>query len=115
MERRFELRELYIAGWYEKNAQKLLDATAPDFIFDDPAEAIPVPRVELPAYMDRWFARTGGMNEWIISHAVRKDKNGILTDRLWWEVAGTGLCGSGLVITGNKGVFMERITYFTRH
>lgn len=114
MSKRFELRARYISGWYEMDAEKLLSATGEDFVFDDPAERAPVTKAGLRDYMARWLQRANNMNEWLLSHEVREDKNGILTDWLWYEVVGTDLRGSGLVKTSDEGVFLERITYFKR-
>ncbi len=102
-------------GWYEMDAEKLLSTTTSDFIFDDPAEPAPVTREMLPEYMVRWNTMTsalGGANKWILSHEVREDKDGILTDWEWWEIVGTNLCGAAFVKTSDAGVFLERITYF---
>lgn len=114
MSRRIELRECYIAGWYEMDLEKLLSSTADNFVFDDPAEPAPVTRAMLAGYMTRWQARAGRDSEWIISHELREDKDGILTDWEWWEVVGSGLSGAALVETSDEGVFLERIAYFTR-
>ena len=84
---------------------------------DDPAEPEAVTRATLPAYMQRWVKRTralGGDNQWRLAHESRIDKNGILTDWEWWEVIDSGLQGAALVLTGNAGVLLERITYFDR-
>ena len=40
MTKRAELRELYIAGWYEMDSEKLLNSTTSNFIFDDPLKKI---------------------------------------------------------------------------
>ncbi|NKB61776.1 MAG: hypothetical protein GKR95_06425 [Gammaproteobacteria bacterium] len=107
----------YIEGWYELNAEKLVSASAPDFIFDDPAEPGPVSRDELPAYMGRWDRRTqlvGSTNKWTLRDEVRQDKDGVLTDWEWWELDGTDLCGMAMVKTRDNGVFLERMTYFDR-
>ncbi len=114
MTKRVEFRNRYIDGWYEMDLDKLLSATAPDFIFDDPAEPHPVTRSMLQGYMKRWQARTRNINQWKLSNEVREDKDGILTDWEWWEVVGTGLCGSAVILTDDTGVKLERITYFTR-
>jgi hypothetical protein len=37
-----------------------------------------------------------------------------LTDWEWWELIDSGLQGAALVLTGNAGVLLERITYFDR-
>lgn len=111
---RLERRERYIAGWYDMDLEKLLSATAPDFVFEDPAEPAPVTRAMLADYMARWQTRSGGRNDWILSHEVREDKDGILTDWEWWDLVGSGFGGAALVTTGDQGVTLERITYFTR-
>lgn len=104
-------------GWYEMNAELLLATTAADFYFDDPAEPEPVTRATLADYMHRWDTRTrklGATNEWILTHEIREDKDGVLTDWEWWELVGTPLKGTGLVLTSDAGVLFERITYFDR-
>ena len=71
----------------------------------------------LPAYMRRWDERTralGGNNQWRLSHEVREDKEGILTHWEWWELLDTPLQGAAIVLTGDEGVILERITYFER-
>ena len=115
--KRIQLRECYIEGWYQMDIERLLATTARAFIFDDPAEPVPVNREMLPAYMQRWDRRTramGGNNQWVLSHEMRHDNDDILTDWSWWEVVATKLQGAAVVLTGNEGVILERITYFDR-
>ena len=117
MSSRIELRERYLQGWYQMDAELLLTSTAHDFIFDDPAEPEPVTRDMLTGYMQRWDRRAraaGGDNQWILSHETRTDIDGILTDWEWWQVIGTELQGAAVVLTNDNGVFLERITYFDR-
>ncbi len=111
---RFELRTRYIDGWYEMDVQKLLSATTPDFLFDDPKEPEPVTRANLPGYMARWQQRVGNANEWNLQHHVREDRDGVLTDWHWWELVGTGISGAAVVKTNDNGVFLEHIAYFER-
>lgn len=116
-ERRIQLREAYMQGWYEMKAENLVAVCAPEFIFDDPVEPEPVTRDMLPAYMQRWDERTralGGSNQWRLTHEVREDNNGILTHWEWWELLDTSLQGAAIVLTGDDGVILERITYFER-
>ena len=118
MSKRVKIRARYIQGWYDLNADLLLETTSPDFIFDDPAEPEPVTRAMLVEYMHHWDARTralGSTNQWILSNEVREDKNGILTDWEWWELVGSGLQGTAIVQTTDEGVISERITYFDRN
>jgi len=112
---RLELREAYMQGWYQMDAKMLVAACAPEFIFDDPAEPEPVTREMLPAYMQRWDERTralGGNNRWRLTHEVREDRDGVMTHWEWWELFGTPLQGAAVVLTGDNGVILERITYF---
>ena len=114
---RFELRELYIQGWYELDANKLIHAVTDDFPFDDPAEPAPIGKADLGDYMRRWDVRTrrlGADNLWILADEVRQDRDGILTDWEWWELPGSPLKGMALVKTSDQGVLLERITYFDR-
>jgi len=104
-------------GWYRMDIDMLLATTAAGFIFDDPAEPQPVTRDTLRGYMARWQARmraAGGDNDWRLTHQSRQDQDGVLVDWEWWEVQGTGFQGSALVLTGDTGVTLERITYFDR-
>ena len=114
---RFDYRSNYIAAWYELDECKLVSSCAKEFIFDDPAEPALVYREELPSYMHRWQARVIAQTsdaQWKLEHESRLDKNGILTDWEWWEVLGTDLKGMAVVLTGDRGVILERITYFQR-
>ena len=117
MSNRFDLRATYIEGWYALDSEKLLASTTDDFIFDDPTEPVPVTRIMLPDYVQRWDRRTraaGSTNKWLLEDEVRQDRDGVLTDWEWWEVVGTDLKGMAIVKTRDTGVFMERITYFRR-
>jgi hypothetical protein len=117
MSKRLELRERYIRGWYQLNAELLFSTTAEGFIFDDPVEPEPVTREMLTGYMHRWDERVralGADSQWVLTHQTRQDKDAILTDWEWWEVSGTSLQGAAVVLTSDAGVLLERITYFDR-
>jgi hypothetical protein len=67
--------------------------------------------------MQRWEARLralGGNNEWRLTHQLREDADGMLTEWEWWQVVGTGAQGAAVILTGDDGVLLERITYFDR-
>jgi hypothetical protein len=115
--KRIALRERYMQGWFDMDAELLISATAPPFIFDDPVEPEPVTREMLTGYMQRWHQRmqaAGGDNDWRLTHETRIDRDGVLIDWEWWEVIGSGLHGAAVILTGNDGVLLERITYFDR-
>jgi len=114
MSERERLRLLYMDGWYESDAEKLLAATAEDFIFDDPAEPELVTRDMLAAYMNRWNARVerlGNTGDWELQNHIIQDKDGIREEWHWWQLHGTGLQGSAFVRNSDAGVHFERITY----
>ncbi len=76
-------------------------------------------RIELrTAYMNRWDKRSRALeadNRWRLTHESRIDENGVLTDWEWWGLIDSGLQGAALVLTGDTGVQLERITYFDRN
>ena len=118
MSKRVELRTRYIQAWYDMNIEELLATTSEDFIFDDPAEPQPVTRAMLEAYMHRWnknIRAHGTEDQWKLTHELRQDKDGVLTDWEWREVLESGLCGAAIVQTVDKGVLFERITYSDRN
>ena len=110
MSKRVELRERYLQGWYQMDAELLLTSTAENFIFDDPVEPEPVSRDMLGAYMLRWDKRMqalGADNHWDLTHEIREDRDGILTDWEWWQVSGTGIVGN---LTGTKLTLLPSMT-----
>ena len=117
-EQRLHLRRSYMQGWYDLDADLLVSSTAFNFVFEDPAEPEPITREMLPAYMLRWDKRTrllDSNNEWRLTNEVLQDKDGMLTHWEWWELLDTPLQGAAIVLTGNNGVELEKITYFTRN
>ncbi len=118
MSKRAELRARYLQGWYDLNAAELLAATVEDFVFEDPAEPEAVTRDMLPDYMlrwDKWTRALGADNSWTLKNEVREDRDGILTDWEWWELKGTEIYGTAIVLTSDEGVLSELITYFDRN
>jgi hypothetical protein len=117
MNNRYQLRALYIEGWYEIDEQKLLSSTTNAFVFEDPRESGPITRQQLGSYMSRWNSWTrsaGASNLWKLDYEVRQDKDGLLTDWEWWELKDTDICGMAFVVTSDSGVVIEKITYFDR-
>jgi len=62
--------------------------------------------------MRRWLERVGGHNDWRLTHEVRIERDGILTDWEWWELPGAGMSGAAVITVGDAGVLLEQITYF---
>jgi hypothetical protein len=105
---------MYIEGWEELDASKLVAAGAKEFVFDDPMESGPVTKDGLSEYMRRWDARVkaaGRSGIFEISDYMEKDDGGVLICWEWWRCVGTPFEGAAVVKTSDDGVFSERIVY----
>ena len=116
MPTRMEYIGAYAKGWTEGDAQKILEACAPGYFFDDPSQPRKVTRAEFGAYLKD-----------LVAAAVKaEDKPGDpfmeITDVLvspdqslvscWWQIPALGLQGAGLIRVGDRGVESERIAYY---
>jgi len=109
------MRALYIEGWNTMDAQKLLDSTTPDFIFDDPADPAAITKPELVAYMPVWpkrCAKLGATFDFHMTDKVIEDKDGILLEWYHWMLKGTNVEGTAQIKTCDDGVMFERLTYY---
>ena len=114
---RFTYREAYIAGWYERDAEKLVTSVTDDFFFDDPAMSELVTKATLAEYLVTWEKKIralGGTGEWKLSDVVNHDQDGVLICWEWWKCVGSGLEGAAIVKTTDAGVLSERIVYCQR-
>ncbi|MFT5502808.1 MAG: hypothetical protein ACI845_000215 [Gammaproteobacteria bacterium] len=115
---RVAIREQYMRAWYEMDSGLMLCSISPEFVFEDPAEPTAVIASDMPNYMKRWDERTralGGNNKWSLTNELRQDDGEILTDWEWWQLLDTPLQGAAVVLTSNRGVLVEKITYFDRN
>ncbi len=97
------------------DAEKLLSSTTEDFVFDDPADPVPITKANLVRYMPVWPERAkalGGTFEFDITDKVVQDEAGVLLEWYWWRLAGIDVIGSAVIKTSDEGVFSERITYY---
>lgn len=110
----------YAEGWTEGDVTKIIDATAPNYVFDDPnagqisRSAFADYLQELSSTLDelRGGAREGNFLD--LSEVVVQETEDGATVWCWWEAPGTGIGGSGLIKVGPEGVTSEKITYYTK-
>lgn len=110
----------YAEGWTTGDAGKIVAATAPDYVFDDPNVG-QIRRDDLPDYIRDLSSaldelRGGGRdgNFLDLSEVVIDETSDGATVWCWWEAPGTGIGGSGLIKVGPQGVTSEKITYYTK-
>ena len=117
MSKRSELRARYIEAWDRMDAEMLVSTVTEGFVFDDPAEAGPITKSALAAYMPVWPARAqtlGARFDFHITDKVVVDRveEGMLIEWYWWRLVGTDVEGSAVIKTTDEGVASERLTYF---
>ncbi|MBB3139391.1 nuclear transport factor 2 family protein [Halomonas organivorans] len=115
-----EYLSAYAEGWSKGDAERILEATAEDYTFDDPNFGI-VSRQALPEYLtglkEAIAAQCGGRLPdplMVLSDVLSREGDGVLTASCWWTVPGTQVKGSGLIKADATGVHSEVITYYTR-
>ena len=110
----------YAEGWTEGDASKIIGATAPNYVFDDP-NAGQISRSAFAAYFQelssaldelRGGARQGNFLD--LSEVVIQETDDGATVWCWWEAPGTGVGGSGLIKVGPNGVTSEKIAYYSK-
>ena len=109
---------VYAEGWANADPGRILEATSPDFVFDDP-NAGSIPRADFASYFEATKVAVEAMRTspssttWMeISEVATKEEDGVVTAWCWWAIPGTGVEGSGLIKVGVEGVRSERIAYY---
>jgi len=110
--------EVYKEGWRRGDAQMILGATTEDFVYDHPRDGR-ITKADLGGYLERLFAEyeplpdtDGGKLFEIHTEEVVLEMNGEATSWNWWATARAE--GAALKKARPDGVFLERLTYFTR-
>ena len=110
----------YAEGWTTGDASKILSATAPGYVLDDP-NAGKITRDGFAEYLQGLSATLdelrGGPpqgNFLDLSEVVVQEIEDGATIWGWWETPGTGVEGSGLIKVGPEGVLSEKIAYYTK-
>ena len=110
----------YAEGWTKGDADTIIGATAPGYVFDDP-NAGQISRDGFADYLQGLSAALdelrGGPpqgNFLDLSEVVVQETDDGATVWAWWEAPGTGVGGGGLIKVGPEGVISEKITYYTK-
>ena len=110
----------YAEGWTTGDAAKIIGATAPGFVFDDP-NAGEISRDAFADYLQAlssaWDELAGGPrdgNFLDLTEVVVGETEDGANVWCWWEAPGAGISGSGLIKVGPEGVTSEKITYYTK-
>lgn len=112
---------LYAEAWTEGDVNTILEATAPDYTFDDPNEAVPVTRerfvdyfVGLKGYVRLQRGTGRPLPFMALSEVVVEPREDNLAAWCWWSVPETDLHGAGFIMVTPTGVISERIAYRTK-
>lgn len=110
----------YAEGWTIGDPAKIIGATAPEYVFDDP-NAGEIRRDAFDEYFQALSSTlkdlrqgAGGGNFLDLTEVVINETADGATVWCWWEAPGTGIGGSGLIKVGPQGVISEKITYYTK-
>ncbi len=110
----------YAEGWTTGDAAKIVSATAPDYVFDDPNSG----KITREAFADYFQGLSSTLDELrggapegnfldLTEVVIQETENGAIV-WAWWEAPGTGIGGSGLIEVGPEGVTSEKIAYYTK-
>ena len=108
------LLEHYFQGWAEADPVKIVEATAPNYLFDDPLVGL-FARESLARYFERLrktFARAGVVERQdlaFVLHGPMAAEAGKL--QFWREAPRIGLTGTAQIVVGPYGVVADRVEY----
>ena len=103
----------YFEGWGEADTGLILKACAPGYVLDDP-DAGEITEDSLDEFVAQLRSTVpGGAAPFVTNRDILADADWS-TVSCWWEVPGTGLCGSGLLKISDEGVLSERVAYYSK-
>jgi len=112
--------DAYLEGWRLGDGNMSLNATTPEFFYDDPNTGR-IPRTDFLQFFEdfRSTVRDGkdeisGEPFLTYTDVVVSEGSGPHTVWCWWQATGTDFQGSALIRFGDRGVISERIAYFSR-
>jgi hypothetical protein len=110
--------DAYKRGWRMGDAEMILRVVADDFVYDHPVDGR-ITKADFGAYLKKLFADYEPLpgapeDESFEAHSeeVTLERNGEVTAWNWWQTAAAE--GAALKKAGPDGVYLERLTYFTR-
>ncbi|MBX9776734.1 MAG: hypothetical protein K2Y71_20340 [Xanthobacteraceae bacterium] len=107
------LLDTYLRGWAGADANMIVRATAPDYVFDDPLVGR-FARTSLPRYftlLHQRFARAGAMKRRDLAFALHGPISGTGGLQYWREAPAIGLTGTSEIVVGPHGIVAERTAY----
>lgn len=104
----------WLEGWRKGDAAMVLSTVTDDFVHDDAVDGR-FTGEEFAAYVEQLFATENTAEGYeTITDVVTQEQDGVETTWGWWRTLATPLEGAGLVKTREDGVFLERVTYYSR-
>ncbi|MEM7221724.1 MAG: hypothetical protein AAF495_02010 [Pseudomonadota bacterium] len=107
--------DLYLQGWEELDADKVIASLDESFTYIDPSMPAPITKDMMRDYMNQWAARSaalGGTGELSLSHTVTQAQEGELLSWTWWSFDGTEVQGAALIKAASSGVLFEKIAFY---
>lgn len=110
----------YAEGWTGGDAERILQAAAQDYTFDDPNAGV-ISRDAFAGYLGDLKKAVASLCGGRVpdpfmelSEILTQEADGSVTAWCWWAIPGTELRGSGLIKVDASGVRSEVITYYTK-
>jgi hypothetical protein len=104
----------WLEGWRKGDAALILSSVTDDFVHDDAVDGR-FTREEFASYLERLFATELTPDGFeTITDVVTVEREGVETTWGWWTTLATPMEGAGLVKSRSDGVFLERVSYYTR-
>lgn len=106
----------YLAGWAEPNPLKIIQATGPGYLLNDPLVGL-FTRKSLPRYfklLQARFAIAGATRQGDFAFFLRGPTNGPSSrfhQQFWREAPRIGLTGITEITIGHRGVIAESVAY----
>ena len=102
---------LYAEGWCEGNLDKILEATAPEFYFNDPQQGA-ILRDNFKEYFEGFKKQVGQTGETFmdLSGVIAYEAGELLMACCTWKTgANKAIVGNGLITVGDDGVRREDV------
>ena len=108
----------YLEGWRLGGGALSLDATAPEFHYDDPNTGR-IARESFINFVEDFKAAVAEGNGGRIGHPFLQYTETLISEKegiawCWWHAVGSSLEGAALIRFGPDGIESEKIGYFTK-
>ena len=106
---------VYLEGWEQLDADKVISSLAEAFTYIDPSMPAPITKAMMREYMAQWAERTaalGGTGGLTLADSVTQEQEGDLLSWTWWSFDGTDVEGAALIKVADHGVLFEKIAFY---